>query len=184
MSNGFPEGALLTPAEAQPVTVVGSVLTVGILGPLEAKSDDSTIALGARGRRAVLALLALTPGRVVSIGAIVDAIWGDDPPATADNLIQGYVSKLRSLLGAGSVVTQNPGYRLEGVEVDAVTFTALVERARTAGASEAAALLEEALGLWRGELLADLDDLDPVRAAAPRRTEARLGAQEALARLT
>ena len=157
-------------------------MTVGILGPLEVTAGETRIPLGARGRRAVLALLALQPGRVVPVGSMLDALWGDDPPASAENLVQGYVSKLRALLGAESIVTQAPGYRLDGIDVDTVTFTALVEQAHAAPAAEAARLLEEALGLWRGDFLADLSDLEPVREAAPRWAEERLAAEVALAR--
>jgi DNA-binding SARP family transcriptional activator len=105
------------------------------------------------------------PGRVVSVDALVQGLWADDPPRSADKTLQSYVVHLRRALepdrprgAAGMVlVTREPGYllRVAPGELDATRFADLTAQGRrllAAGAAEAAAAtLREALGLWRGE---------------------------------
>lgn len=134
-----------------------------MLGPLEARRDGRPVALGGTRQRALLAVLLLHAGEVVSVDRLVDELWGDSPPATAAHTVQVFVSRLRKALGErGSVlVTAAPGYvaRLEPGELDLGRFERLVARSRAAleaGDAEAAAAgLRDALALWRGPALAD-----------------------------
>src|SRR5207247_9159388 len=89
---------------------------------------------------------------------VVGYRWGEEPPRTAVTSLHNAVSQLRRLLGADVVVTRPPGYVLHVApdELDLVRFEHLVERAREEEPEAHARGLREALGLWRGEPLADL----------------------------
>src|SRR5438552_1017550 len=128
-----------------------------ILGPLEVSDETGPLLLGGQKQRAVLALLLLEPGRVVSIDRIVDALWGSSPPRTAMTSLQNFVSQLRKTLGSDVLETKAPGYRLrvEAGQLDLDRFRTLVENARAAVPAERAARLREGLALWRGPPLAD-----------------------------
>ncbi|WP_433371427.1 BTAD domain-containing putative transcriptional regulator [Actinoplanes sp. CA-142083] len=114
--------------------------------------------------RIVLAMMLLHPGRVVSVGELVDAVWDEDPPSTARAQLQACVSRLRRVLPGGAIVTDPAGYRLPAGpdELDALAFDRLVAEAR---AGRDPARLRAALDLWRGEALVGIDSR-PVRAAA------------------
>jgi DNA-binding SARP family transcriptional activator len=133
----------------------------GILGPLEARAGGQPLPLGGARQRAVLAVLLTHAGEVVSGDRLIDELWGEEPPATAANVLQGYVSHLRKALGRDAILTRDPGYvvLLERSQLDLHRFEALVEEGRVAlargEAESAAALLREGLGLWRGPALAD-----------------------------
>ena len=83
-----------------------------LLGPLSVSSDGEPIALGGQKRRALLAVLLLEANQVVSRDRLIDALWGEDPPETARNTVQVYISQLRKLLPDGALKTAPPGYRL------------------------------------------------------------------------
>jgi DNA-binding SARP family transcriptional activator len=136
-----------------------------ILGPLEVLDGERPVSLP-RGRgRALLALLVLRAGEVVSTDQLIDWLWGERPPPTAVTALQGFVSTLRKRLeparGAGEapavLETRPPGYVLaiDPGEVDAYRFRRLLEEAAGAPTSEKATKLRTALGLWRGPALAD-----------------------------
>jgi len=130
-----------------------------ILGPLEVSEQNCQIELGGRKQRALLGVLLLHANEPISSERLVDELWGDQPPARAHKLVQGYVSGLRKVLGAERLVTRSPGYlaRVEAEELDALEFDRLVAEARTAHEPQlVAARLREALALWRGSALADL----------------------------
>ncbi|MEZ0240236.1 MAG: BTAD domain-containing putative transcriptional regulator, partial [Chloroflexota bacterium] len=115
---------------------------------------------------------------------LVESLWGETPPATADKALQGHVSVLRKALGHERLVTERAGYRLQVApgELDADRFTAAVAAARTTQDPAArAAALSEALTAWRGEPLADLAGERVVQADVARLTALRLAALEALA---
>ena len=84
-----------------------------MLGPLEVLGDDGPLPLGGAKQRALLALLLLHAGRVVTRERLIDDLWGDAPPATARTTVQVYVSRLRKLLPANALVTRGAGYALE-----------------------------------------------------------------------
>ena len=131
-----------------------------LLGPIEVGRDGAPSALGGQKPRALLAVLALEPGRVVSVDRLVEALWPGEPPETAAHAVQVYVSQLRKALGP-VIATRAPGYVLEldPEHVDVHLFSRLAQEGRAAleGGEAAAAevALREALALWRGPALAD-----------------------------
>src|SRR5687767_2477785 len=81
-----------------------------ILGPVEALVDGVPATLGGTRQRAVLALLLAHANKVVPVEQLIDAVWDDAPPETAANVLQGYVSHLRKVLGRRAIVTRGRGY--------------------------------------------------------------------------
>jgi len=152
---------------------------IHLLGPVELRSTAGDLMeLPGAKRRAVLALLALDFGRIVPVMRFFELLWGEQPPAQAKAALQGHVAALRKLLG-DSLLTRSPGYQLTGDPdtVDALRFDALTIRA--AGLTDdgaAAALLQEALNLWRGPALADLPDTELRDALRERLEESRIQA--------
>jgi DNA-binding SARP family transcriptional activator len=152
-----------------------------LLGPLEASVDRKRVDLPGGKPSALLARLLLDSGRVVAVEELVDSLWGERHPASAQKVLQVYVSQLRKALGAGQIETRAPGYRLraERDEHDLGRFETLVERARDEGdPRRRAALLSEALSLWRGAPLAEFREEPFARVATRRLAELRLGALE------
>lgn len=134
-------------------------LRISVLGPVRAWRDGAELDLGTPQQRAVLAALVLREGRHATRDALIDAIWGDDPPRTAALTIRTYISRLRQALGDDAIVTANGGYllRLESASLDLAEFGAAVARARTATDQETAAqALREADDAWQGPPLADI----------------------------
>ena len=157
-----------------------------ILGPLEVHGDSGLVALGPVKPRAVLAVLLLHPNRPVSAQRIAEALWGEAQPVDATRTVQVYVSRLRKALGDPEVIVTTPaGYRLRvrDDELDAERFERRVEAGRRAlGAGrpeQAALLLREALGLWRGPPLAELEFEAFAQPEIARLEEQRLSAVEA-----
>jgi peptide/nickel transport system substrate-binding protein len=136
---------------------VNGPLEFRILGPFEVSRDGSPVDIPAGKPRALLALLLLRAGDVVSVDTLVDELWGERPPATAAKNVQGYVARLRRALGNGVLVTRAPGYalRIDEKGLDAARFQSLVEEARLEAPGRAAERLRDALVLWRGQPLAD-----------------------------
>jgi DNA-binding SARP family transcriptional activator len=132
-----------------------------ILGPLEVVGDDGVpLQLGGQKQRALLAVLLLQSNYVVSTDALIEALWGEEPPRTATTSLHNAVSALRKLLGADAVVTKPPGYRLavDPESIDLVRFERLVASAHALEPAERGARLREALDLWRGDPLAEIAD--------------------------
>ncbi|MEU0564806.1 BTAD domain-containing putative transcriptional regulator [Nonomuraea sp. NPDC005983] len=132
---------------------------VGLLGPFEVQNRDGAVVEvpGVR-LRALLAALALEPGRIVTRARLVDWVWGEQPPADEVNALQALVSRLRRVLPDGVIEADSGGYRL-AVAPDAVDvgrFERLVGQARTAEPAARADLLRSALELWRGTAMADI----------------------------
>jgi predicted ATPase/DNA-binding SARP family transcriptional activator len=154
----------------------------GVLGPLAAWADDGRpVPVGEPKVRALLAVLLLADGRPVPADRLVEALWAGAPPGDPVNTVQTKVSQLRRALGGPATVLRRPGGYLLPLgpdDLDAHRFRELVRRARGAGPVDRAALLDEALGLWRGPVLADLGDPPFAVAAAARLTEERLTAVE------
>ncbi|MGW5054879.1 BTAD domain-containing putative transcriptional regulator [Actinokineospora sp. NPDC004072] len=134
---------------------------LGVLGPVEAVGPAGRAELHGARQRAVLGVLALHAGTVLSATRLVDVLWGDRPPRTAVKTLHSHVARLRTALTAagfgGVLVTRDPGYALDidPDAVDAHRFAALVRAARGHTPERAAPLLREAIGLWRGEPFAD-----------------------------
>jgi len=112
-----------------------------LLGPLEAREGGEPIALGGPKQRAVLTLLLLEAGRVVSLDRLVDALWAGSPPPTAVASLQNFVAQLRKALGPDAIETRPPGYvvRLEPEQLDVARMRRLVRAAPTSSASVDAA---------------------------------------------
>jgi predicted ATPase/DNA-binding SARP family transcriptional activator len=161
-------------------------MQIRLLGPVEVLVDGRPATPRATAERSLLALLALSAGRVVSADVLLTAMWGEELPAHPANALQLRASKLRrglSELGAGerSVVARPPGYLLD-VPPDAVDVhrcTRLLAEARRVTPVDrrrAAGLYREALGMWRGPALAEFPD-----AVWAQRERARLDASRATA---
>jgi YVTN family beta-propeller protein len=132
-----------------------------ILGPFEVRENGRPLAIGAGKQPALLALLLLDAGEVVSTERLIDALWGESPPASALNSVHVYVSQLRKVLGEGCVITRGRGYvlALEPEQLDLGRFERLLREGRELlgndEAVRASEVLRAALGLWRGPPLAD-----------------------------
>lgn len=135
-----------------------------ILGPIEARRNGMPVELGAPKQRALLAILLLHPGEVVSSDRLIESIWGEHPPRTASHSIQAYVSELRQAFDGESniLVTRRPGYALDVAadHIDARRFEQLVGEAAKKldhDPSEAARIVGEALTLWTGTPLGEFE---------------------------
>ena len=154
-----------------------------ILGPLEVSDDGRKLALGGPKQRAVLAHLILRANRVVPADLLIDGLWGEQPPESARNTLQTYVYRLRKVLGDGRLEGRDGGYLLAAAdgEIDAARFETLMKQGKAQVASDpasAAAILSEALSLWRADALADVTEEPSLRGEAARLEELRLSATE------
>ena len=121
-----------------------------ILGPLEAWDGERPVSLGGAKQRALLAVLLVHANQMIPNDRLIDELWGEEPPTAARNLVQGYVSRLRQVLGAGEViVTRSPGYvlRVGGDALDRSRFEALLAARNGVGEPARLAALHEALAL-------------------------------------
>ncbi len=154
---------------------------IAILGPLTI--DGATGPLRHHDR-VVLTVLAVRPGEAVSADRLADALWGDDPPDTWSKVVQGCVVRLRKTLGADAIETTPQGYRLAlpADEVDSHRFERLLGRGREllalAEPERASFVLSEAMGLWRGPALTELDGWSGGRVESARLDELRRDAEE------
>ncbi|HWS31271.1 MAG TPA: tetratricopeptide repeat protein [Actinoplanes sp.] len=125
-------------------------IRVSVLGPLTVHVDGAEVPVRSSMQRRLLVLLALHPGQTVRTAEIVEALWGDRPPATHPNLIHVYVGALRRLLAPSAIVTGPDGYRLglDRERIDLARFDDLVRRAGLG--DDAYGDYELALGCWRG----------------------------------
>ena len=152
-----------------------------LLGPFEVYADGEQVPVPAGKPRALLARLLLEAGRVVPVDVVVDSLWGDRPPASANKLVQAYVSQLRKAIGVDTIETRPPGYlvRVANGDLDLARFEALGEQAHeTTDPARRAQLLDRALALWRGPPFAEFRDAPFARSAARRLDELRLAALE------
>ncbi|MER7249008.1 BTAD domain-containing putative transcriptional regulator [Kribbella sp. NPDC000426] len=153
---------------------------IAVLGPLTVDGGRKNLA---RRDRVVLAALAVHPGEVVSAGALADALWGDEPPASETKVLQGCVVRLRKVLGNHAIETSPAGYRLAVAqdEIDSRRFEHALDRARallTDAPERAAALLADVLTLWRGRPFEEVSSWDPARIEIARLEELRQLAEE------
>ena len=167
-------------------------MEIRFLGPFDVVDADRPISLGGRRQRALLASLALRPGKVVPVAQLIDDLWPEGPPDSAHNALQAYVSRLRKALrrdpadpAAEVIRFERGGYVLDlsEVEIDSDRFARLFEEGernmRAGDAEEAASVLREALALWRGPALADFADAPFAQAEIARLEGLRLTAIEA-----
>ncbi|MEV0285420.1 BTAD domain-containing putative transcriptional regulator [Kribbella sp. NPDC050820] len=154
---------------------------IAVLGPLTIEGEQKVLG---RRDRVVLAALSVRPGEVVSADLLTDVLWGEHPPASAAKVIQGCVVRLRKLLGNHAIETSPLGYRLAvpADEIDARRFERAIARAgELLAANEAERselVLADALTLWRGRPLDDLDGWDVAQIEVSRLEELRRTAEE------
>jgi len=157
-----------------------TALRFGVLGPLQVTGRDGPLPVSGPRQLALLAVLLLEGGRVLSRDRLIDELWADDPPPTAVNALQVHVAALRRILGGG-IRTVGSGYALdvEPEQVDANRFERLLDEAgAVADHARRSALLAEALALWRGQPFSDVPRTAAVVAASGRLEELRLVAIE------
>lgn len=163
--------------------------TFRLLGPLEVRLDGRVVDIGSAKQRALLSALLLEPNRVVAAGTLVGLLWGEQPPASVAVTLRSVVSRLRRALGAQGrrVQARDGGYvlRVDPQTVDVRVFEDLAARGCALLArgrhGEAAALLTQAMDLWRGPVLTELPDAEPLRGAAERLAALRRDVVEELA---
>ena len=176
-----------------------------LLGPVSAESDGVRLRLGSRKQRAVFALLALQVNSPVALDRLVDELWRDEPPAQATLSLQSYISRLRRTISdaqladrsqdplanpvgqpAPRILTRPPGWvlRMPAEDVDAVRFVELAREGSSlleeADVAPGAVKLREALALWTGDALADLDDMPFAAAEKARLQDLRASVTESL----
>jgi DNA-binding SARP family transcriptional activator len=155
-----------------------------ILGPLEVVERAVALPLGGAKQRAVLAILLLHRGELLSGERLVDELWGERPPVTAAKTLQGYISRLRKTLDEDVLRTRGHGYvlMLAPGQLDLDTFERLAGDGRAAlsagDLAAAAERLRSALGLWRGSPLADFAYEPFAQAEIARLQEVRLATLE------
>jgi DNA-binding SARP family transcriptional activator/tetratricopeptide (TPR) repeat protein len=158
----------------------------GLLGPLLVRAEEKAIAISAGKQRVLLAALLLAVNQVVAVDKLTEALWQGSPPETARVTLQNYIMRLRHTLGPAGyerIVSRPAGYLIEvrRGELDVAQFAELqaagVAAARAGAWESASSQLAAALGLWRGQPLADIQS--PLLVAeAPRLAEMRLAALE------
>ena len=155
-----------------------------MLGPIEARNQGREVSVGGPKQRALLAILLLSRNERVSRDRLIDDLWGERPPPSAQHTLDDYVSRLRKALGPDRIVRRAGGYvlRVESEEVDLDRFERLATEGRAQLANgqpeRAAATLADALGLWCGPPLADLLDTPFASREAARLEEQRLAVLE------
>src|ERR1700712_3498229 len=169
-------------------------MRVRLLGPVSAEMHGTPLGLGTRKQRAVFPLLALRVNNPVSLDRLVDELWRDEPPAQATLSLQSYISRLRRTISitqpgrepAPQILTRPPGWALmmAADQVDAVQFVDLAREGSSllegAQVQSGAAKLREALALWSGDVMADLDDMPFVAEEKARLQDLRLSVTESL----
>jgi DNA-binding SARP family transcriptional activator len=155
---------------------------VRVLGPIDVLTPDGPQSVGGPQARAVLATLAVGAGHAVAVDFLQRTLWGDDPPDSANNTLQSYISDLRHVLGAAAIKRVDHAYELDidSQHIDAVRFETLLGQAIVAkdDPEQCLRLGREALSLWRGRPFGDLADDEPFRLEAYRLDELRLATME------
>src|SRR5690349_12992162 len=131
-----------------------SHVELGVLGPLQVRQYGLPVAVPGAKPRAVLTMLGLHGGSVVTADALAELLWGARPPRTAVKALQTHISSLRRALGDGYVLTEGTGWTLSTTEIDASRYKLATKMGRDAAAAgdsiQAVARFDEALTLWRG----------------------------------
>jgi DNA-binding SARP family transcriptional activator len=159
-------------------------MRIRLLGPVDVVADGTSRPVNGLRRKAVLAVLALHRGEIVSNDRLADVVWAGDPPATPLNTVQRHISHLRQVLGRrDAIVARPPGYWLEPVhvETDVVAAERLIRQGAQAADHAHAQQLRDALALWRGQPLADVAELPWLEEQARRLEQLRLRASRVLA---
>jgi len=151
-----------------------------VLGPLQVVAGSDPVDLASGQQVALLSCLLMAGDEASSRDRLIDALWGEQPPATAANALQVQVHALRRRLGAERIAREGSGYRLclEPGELDLERFEQLVARGRAEPPEAAAPTFREALGLWRGPAYEDVRYEAFAQAEVARLDELRLAALE------
>jgi DNA-binding SARP family transcriptional activator/tetratricopeptide (TPR) repeat protein len=158
-------------------------IVLRVLGPVEARAGGGWLA-GPPQQRLLLAVLAMQAGRVVPVSELIDAVWDEAPPRSAQASVQALVTRLRRILAGlpgGGIQRCGDGYRLriEPGEVDVQRFRSLARAGREACDGLAAvAALDQALALWRGAALADVPGTAKIEAIRSGLAQERLSAMQ------
>jgi WD40 repeat protein/DNA-binding SARP family transcriptional activator len=158
-------------------------MEIRCLGPLGVVEAGRQRSLGGPKQRLVLAHLLIRANHVVPVDRLIAEVWDGDPPRAARGSVQSYVSHLRRVLGADRITGDGHGYalRVEPSEVDRLGFETLAakgQQLRATDPAQAAAVLREALELWRGPPFADLADAASLQPEITRLEELRLAVVE------
>lgn len=155
---------------------------IRVLGPIDVLTPSGAVAVGGRQVRALLGALVIGVGHSVSVDHLEEVLWDDDPPHSADNTLQSYVSHLRQILGADAVIRVDHSYELIASpdNVDALRFGSLLSEALAIkdDAARRRQVGREALALWRGPAFGDLADDEAFKLEAYRLDEMRIAAME------
>ena len=157
-------------------------MEIRVLGPLELGSATGELPLTAEKPRRLLAALVARAGEACSTDDLADVVWGASPPASADKLLQVYVSQLRKLLHPAAIRRRGASYVLDlnGSSVDATRFERLLGEGKAAlkagNAALAVSLLRRGLELWRGPGYGEFRYEEFARGEAERLEELRLAA--------
>ncbi|APY87923.1 hypothetical protein DCW30_08500 [Streptomyces alfalfae] len=169
-------------------------MLIEVLGPMRVTHEGTEIEIPGAKPRTIIASLALHPGEVISSADLLDELWGDNPPRSAGNSLQGHVARLRRSLAeqTGStrardlLRTSGSGYLLDvdADDVDALRFTRIVQQVGSHTLHEdperAITLLNDALRLWRGPALADTGQGISCQTACAHLNETKLMAKDLL----
>jgi predicted ATPase/DNA-binding SARP family transcriptional activator len=152
-----------------------------MLGPLEVRDGSGAVVeVGGARLRALLIMLALRPGQLVTASQLIDGLWGEQPPGEPGNALQALVSRLRRAVPEAELASLPAGYRLAVETTDVARFEDLAgtgqRQLRDGDPAAAAATLRQALDLWRGPALAEVADSDWGQAILVRLDELRLTA--------
>ncbi|SCF38564.1 AfsR/SARP family transcriptional regulator [Micromonospora mirobrigensis] len=179
-------------AECLGVFFVERTVEFSILGPIEIRVDGDVVEVRGEIQRVLLIALLASEGRLCSTGALIDELWGENPPRNAENALQAHVSRLRRRLEAAEsrsqrhrLVSSPSGYRLlaDEDEVDALRFLRIMREVRDQprmDPAEAVRKLRSALALWRGPTFDSLTGGSICQSAAARYAESRLAVLELL----
>jgi DNA-binding SARP family transcriptional activator/Tfp pilus assembly protein PilF len=159
----------------------------GLLGPLAVRCGGVDVLVPRGKQRVMLSMLLLNAGHMVPVLVLAEALWGQEPPPSADASIRNYVKRLRKVLGEAGrdrLCTRPPGYLIRAGhdELDVFRFEALLGAARAAAGEgsweNAARQARASLALWRGEPLADVESDALALREVPRLAELRMQAVE------
>ena len=155
---------------------------IRILGPIDLWTPRAVVPIGSRNLRALLGGLAISVGHAAPADHLEYVIWGEEPPASAANTLQSYVSRLRHLLGSDAVVSEDHSYKLiaDVGQIDALRFEQLLGQATELRnePDRSHPLCRKALELWRGPPFGELADEEPFHLEAMRLDELRIATME------
>ena len=157
-------------------------MEVLVLGPIEVHVDGRDVTPTSPNQRTILAVLAAHPDHHVRVDTLIDALWGADPPPSADRTLRSYVSRLRAVMGE-FIVASGGGFclRTKDIGLDSTEFEHRITSAKMLAPPAAADTLRSAIELWHGCAFGELADVEAVCAQARALEQLKVGAREQLA---